>query len=115
MEDVRPDDLVRAEREDDEQREPEEDAASDRRQPDDEAAEEPDQDGGDAVAVRQLPVGIPGGTTRLDEALRDQPDCAEEQRGTEHLPHHRLRLVAVALGELHVEPDAERGTRAPSR
>ena len=48
---------------------------------------------------------------RLDEALRDEPDRAEEQRRAEHLPHHRLGVVAVALGQLHVDPDAEQRHR----
>ena len=75
--------------------------------PDDEAAEDPDQDRGDPIAIRELPVRIARRATRLDEALRDEPDRAEEQRCAEHLPHHGLGLVAVALGQLHVEPHAE--------
>ena len=58
VEDVGADDLVRAQREDDQQRQPEEDAAADRRQADDEAAEGPDDDRGDTVSVRELPVRV---------------------------------------------------------
>ena len=68
VEDVRADDLVRREREHDQQRQAEEHAAPDGRQPDDEAAEEPDEDGSDLVAGRQRPVRIasaPLGCTRL--------------------------------------------------
>jgi hypothetical protein len=61
VEDVRPDDLVGAEREDDEQRQPEEDAASDGRQPDDEPAEDADEDRGDLVAVVNVQSGSPSG------------------------------------------------------
>jgi len=56
MEDVRSHDFVRAQREDHQQREPEEDAAADRGQPDDEAAEDPDQDRRSAITVGELPV-----------------------------------------------------------
>ncbi len=55
--------------------------------------------------------GSPAGPARLHEALRDEADRAEEQRGAEHLPHDRLRLVAVALGQLLVEPDADERRR----
>ena len=44
VEDVRADDLRRAQREDDQHRQPEEDAAADRGQADDEAAEDADRD-----------------------------------------------------------------------
>ena len=106
VEDVRPDHLVRAEREDHEERQPEEDAAADRRQADDEPAEDADENGRDLVASCELPVHVPD-RLLLEEALRDQPDRAEEQRAAEHLPHHRLDVVAVALGQLHVDPHAE--------
>ena len=106
VEDVRPDDLVCAEREDDEQRQTEEDAAPHRRESDDEAAEDSDEHGGDAVAIREAPVGI-AGLPALDDALRDQADGAEQQRSAEHLTHDRLDVVAVALDQLDVQPDTE--------
>ena len=69
MEDVRADDLVCAEREDDEQRQPEEDAAPDGRQADDEAAEDADEDRGDLVALLESAsrgiAGRPAVCTRL--------------------------------------------------
>ena len=61
----------------------------------------------------RLQSGSPVGAA-LDDALRDQADRAEEQRRTEHLTHDRLDVVAVALRQLDVQPDAEerRGRRA---
>ena len=50
VEDVRADDLVGAEREDEQHRQPEERPAADRGQADDEAADDADRDRGDAVA-----------------------------------------------------------------
>ena len=92
--------------------EPEEDPAADGRQADDEPAEDADEDGRGAVTPTEHPPCV-AGRLLLDEALRDQPDRPEEQRSAEHLPHHRLDVVAVALGQLHVDPHAEqrRGRR----
>src|SRR5262249_5174633 len=111
VEDVRTDDLVRTEREDHEEREPEEDAAADGREPDDEPPEEADDDRGDLVAARELPVRVTLGAARLHEALGDQADRPEQEGGAEHLTHHGLRLVSVALRELLVQPDAQKRRR----
>ena len=45
------------------------------------------------------------------EALRHEPGCAEEQCGAQHLPHHRLDVVAVAVSQLHGDPDADQRQR----
>ncbi len=112
VKDVRADDLVGAQREDDEERQPEEDPAPHGRQADDEPAEDADEDGRGAVTPAEHPPCV-AGRLLLDEALRDQPDCPEEERAAEHLPHHRLDVFAIALGQLDVDPHAEqrRGCR----
>ena len=102
MEDVRPDDLVRAEREEDEQREPEEDAAPTEVRPTMNPPSDADEHGCDPVTVRELPTSI-SRRLRVDEALRNEPDRAEEKRRAEHLAHDRLHVVAVAVRELHAD------------
>ena len=86
MEDVRPDDLVRAEREDDEQRQPEEDAAPDGRQPDDEPAEQADEDRRDPVAIRQRPVGIPCRATALTRLFAISPTAPKSSAAPSTCP-----------------------------
>ena len=81
-----------------EQRQPEEDAAADRRQADDEPAEEPIS----TAATRSRFVSANSSSRdglRVDEALRDEADAAEEQRAAEHASHRRLDPVAVRVLE----------------
>ena len=66
--------------------------------------------GGGPVAVRELPLLVLE-RLRVDEALRDQPDRAEEERRAEHLPHDRLDVVAVAVRDLHRRPHADERER----
>ena len=72
VEDVGADDLGRAQREQHEQREPEEHARADGREPHHEAASEPDQHRGDAIAPREDERGVRG-LAEPHQVLRHEP------------------------------------------
>src|SRR5437763_9433246 len=110
MEDVGADDLVRPQREDEEQCQPEEDAAADRRQPDDVAAEEADEHGRDLVAPPHDECTV-ADLAHADGGLQQHADGAKQERCAEDLTLRRLDAAAVRVLQPRRRRDAEERRR----
>src|SRR5947209_6593865 len=106
VEDVGADDLVRPQREDEQQRQSEEHAAADGRQPDDEAAEDPDEHGRDLVAPPHHECAV-ADLAHADGGLQQHPERAEQERCAEDLALRRLDAAAVPVLQPHRRRDPE--------
>src|SRR5690348_5250044 len=110
VEDVRADDLVGPQREDEQQRQPEEHAAADGCQPDDVAAEEADEHGCDLVASAHDECAV-ADLAHADGGLQQHAERAEQQRRAEDLAFRRLDAAAVPVLQPRRRRDAEERRR----